>query len=91
LKSIFSLTTVGSIFAGLTLILCAVYVTKMYAMSMFGKGNSEFLAEVKDLSLETKLGLGVLAALVFIFGVYPQPLLSLSVETVTHILRVLVN
>ncbi|MDR3272714.1 MAG: NADH-quinone oxidoreductase subunit M, partial [Flavobacteriaceae bacterium] len=40
LKSIFSLTTVGSIFAGLTLILCAVYVTKMYAMSMFGKGNS---------------------------------------------------
>ncbi|PQL92508.1 complex I subunit 4 family protein [Apibacter adventoris] len=89
LKSIFTLSTWGVIFAGLTLILCAVYVTKTYGMSMFGPGNKEFLKTQKDISLQTQIGLGVLAFLVLIFGIFPQPLLNLSSETATHVLGLL--
>lgn len=89
LKSIYTLSTWGVIFAGLTLILCAVYVTKTYGMSMFGPGNKEFLKTQKDISLQTQIGLGVLAFLVLIFGIFPQPLLNLSSETATQVLGLL--
>lgn len=91
LKSIFTLSIWGAIIAGLTLILCAVYITKMYGMSMFGKGNQEFLEGQKDINLQTKLGLIVIAALIIVCGIYPQPLLSLSSETAQHIVSLLVK
>lgn len=62
LKAVFTLSTWGAIIAGLTLILCAVYITKMYGMSMFGEGNKEFLATQQDISIGNKIALGVLAA-----------------------------
>ncbi len=89
LKGIFTLSTWGAIMAGLTLILCAVYVTKMYGMAMFGTGNKEFLEKQHDISIEAKLGLGILSVLVLVFGIYPQPLINLSSETATQILTLL--
>ncbi|MDR1877345.1 MAG: NADH-quinone oxidoreductase subunit M [Flavobacteriaceae bacterium] len=89
LKSIFTLSTWVVIFAGLTLILSAVYTTKMYGMSMFGKGDKEFLEKQQDISIGTKTGLGILACLILVFGIYPQPLISLSSETATQILTLL--
>ncbi len=91
LKGIFTLSTWGAIIAGLTLILCAVYITKMYGMSMFGTGNKEFLEKQHDISIGTKMGLTVLAVLVLVFGVYPQPLLNLSSEAATQVLSLLVR
>ncbi|MDR2123202.1 MAG: NADH-quinone oxidoreductase subunit M [Flavobacteriaceae bacterium] len=91
LKSIFTISTLGTIFAGLTLILCAVYVTKMYGMSMFGRGNEEFLEKQQDISIEAKVGLGALVVLALVFGVYPQPLLNLSSESATQILTLLIK
>lgn len=89
LKSIFALSTWGAVIAGLTLILCAVYVTKMYGMSMFGAGNKEFLEKQNDICIGSKIGLGILAVLVLVFGIYPQPLLSLSSETAHQVLSLL--
>ena len=91
LKSIFTLSIWGAIIAGLTLILCAVYVTKMYGMSMFGKGNKEFLEGQKDICLQTKLGLIVITVLIIVCGIYPQPLLSLSSQTAQQVISLLVK
>jgi NADH-quinone oxidoreductase subunit M len=91
LKSIFTLSVWGAIIAGLTLILAAVYVTKMYGMSMFGKGNKEFLDGQKDICLQTKIGLIVITAIIIICGIYPQPLLSLSSETAQQVVSLLIK
>lgn len=91
LKSIFTLSTWGVVFAGLTLILCAVYITKTYGMSMLGEGNEVFLKTQKDISLQSKIGLAALALLILVFGIFPQPLLNLSSETATQVLGLLLR
>ncbi|MGM5631601.1 NADH-quinone oxidoreductase subunit M [Apibacter raozihei] len=91
LKGIFNLSIAGAVIAGLTLILCAVYTTKMYGMSMFGTGNEEFLSKQKDIALQPKIGLIVVAILILVMGVYPQPLLTLSTETATQVLSLLIK
>ncbi|TWP31367.1 NADH-quinone oxidoreductase subunit M [Apibacter muscae] len=88
LKAVFTLSTWATIFAGLTLILGAVYVTKMYGMAMFGQGNKEFLSNQKDISCADQLGLGILAVLVFVLGIFPQPLLNLVVSYTSQIAHI---
>ena len=51
----------------------------------YGETNATSAA-MQDISLGQKLVLGVLVVFIFVFGIYPQPLIDLTKETVAAIL-----
>ena len=90
LKSIFTKSAVWGILAGLTIILCAVYMLRMYQFSMFGKpANGIYL--FPDLNWNEKIVFAVLVVLVIAVGVFPQWILELSGPSIKKTLDVLAN
>ncbi len=63
--------------AGLTIILGAVYMFRMYQKSMLGELNS-LTEKMTDLKWNEKLVLFTIVFLIIIIGVYPQPILEVS-------------
>jgi NADH-quinone oxidoreductase subunit M len=72
-------------FAGLSIILAAVYTLNMVQKVFYGEGNSVTL-QMKDISLNQKMILAVLVVFIFLFGVYPQPIFDLTKDTVAALL-----
>jgi NADH-quinone oxidoreductase subunit M len=72
---------------GLSIILSAVYTLRMIQKVFYGTGNN-VTANVKDLDLLPKLGLGIIVVAIFIMGVYPKPVFALVSDTVTTILGI---
>ena len=68
LKSIFDYNTISGVFAGLTIIFCAVYMLRMYQFSMLGESN----VNLKEISTLKLLPLLILVALVIFIGICPQ-------------------
>jgi len=68
--------------AGIGIILAAVYTLNMIQKVFYGSTNSVTEA-VKEISWNEKFILGVIVCLVFIIGVYPQPVIDLTKEAVT--------
>lgn len=64
-------------FAGLTIILGAVYMLRSYQGTMLGETNS-LTANFTDLSLNEKAVLIPIVILIFVMGVYPQPILDIA-------------
>lgn len=87
LKSVFNYNTIAAVFAGLTIILCAVYVLRMYSKTMFGEGDAVKLAKFSDISMGDTIALGIIAALIIICGIYPQPILALTEKSVEFLLK----
>lgn len=77
IKSIFDYSTLMGIIAGITIILAAVYLLRLYAKSMFGEGNEEKLSRMKDLSNVEFSVLASLAVFVIIMGIFPQVVLDM--------------
>ncbi|MDX1903587.1 MAG: NADH-quinone oxidoreductase subunit M [Thermonemataceae bacterium] len=73
------------VFAGLTLILGAVYMLRMFQGAMFGEANPK-TANVKDLNWVEALTLIPLATMVFVLGIFPNLLLKLSDSTIKDLL-----
>ncbi len=71
--------------AGLSIILAAVYTLNMVQKVFYGEANS-ITGNMQDISTGQKFILAVLVVLIFIFGVYPQPVLDLTKDTVAVIL-----
>ena len=72
--------------AGLTIILGAVYMLRMYQKAMFGVTNV-LTTGFKDLdSTETSVLL-ILSVLVIGIGIYPQPILHISEAAITNLLE----
>jgi NADH-quinone oxidoreductase subunit M len=71
LKSIFDYDKVVAVFAGLTVILCAVYLLRLYGKAMFGAGDDKVLATLKDISAVEFTVLASLAVFVILLGVFP--------------------
>jgi NADH-quinone oxidoreductase subunit M len=67
--------------AGLTIILGAVYMLRVYQLTMFGETNST-TATFAPMTLTEKSVLIVIAALVVGLGFFPQPILDLSEQAV---------
>lgn len=76
-----------TVVAGLSIILAAIYTLNMIRKVFYGEPNS-ITAGVRDISLSSKLVLSVLVLLIFAFGVYPQPLINLTKESVTLITNI---
>lgn len=68
---------VFTIVAGSGIILSAVYMLGMIRSVFFGEGPSQPLPPVK-LSVQEQLVLLIIVGLIFVFGLYPQPLLDVT-------------
>jgi NADH-quinone oxidoreductase subunit M len=71
--------------AGMSIILAAVYMLGMIQKVFYGDTNS-ITGAVRDISWSEKLVLAVLVLVIFMMGVFPQPVIDISKETVTAIL-----
>ncbi len=73
-------------FAGLTVILGAVYMLRSYQAIMLGEAN-ELTKKFVSLSSHDKAVLIIISAAIIAFGVYPQPLTDLAEPAVKNLLR----
>lgn len=71
-------------FGGMTIIFGAVYLLRMYQKVMLGPQNEQTTA-FKSLNWSESVVLAVIAGLVILIGVYPQPLLNISENAVTEL------
>lgn len=75
---------VFAVIAGLSIILSAVYTLNMVQKVFFGNTNA-LTARGYALSMNEKLALSALVAIIIFFGVYPQPLIDLGSRTVNEL------
>lgn len=66
-----------TVLAGLGIILSAAYMLTMIQKVFYGTTNTVTEAAV-DIRLNERIALGVIVLLIFVFGVYPQPLIDLT-------------
>ncbi|MEO6254714.1 MAG: NADH-quinone oxidoreductase subunit M [Ferruginibacter sp.] len=71
--------------AGISIILAAVYTLNMVQKVFYGEANA-ITENIQEISFSQKFILAVLVVFIFLFGVYPQPLLDLTKETVLNII-----
>lgn len=70
-----------ALFAGLSIILAAVYTLNMIQKVFYGESNS-LTASMKDISLNEKLVLAIIVVLIFAVGIFPQPFFDLTKQSV---------
>jgi NADH-quinone oxidoreductase subunit M len=75
-----------TVFAGLSIILAAVYILNMIRKVFYGNTNS-LTAVVQDIRLNEKVALGIIVLLIFWMGVYPQALLNVTNDISNIILK----
>jgi len=68
-------------FAGISIILAAVYTLWMVQKVIYGEAGTA-VANIADMPLNTKLTLWILVILVLVFGVFPQPMINMANDTV---------
>jgi NADH-quinone oxidoreductase subunit M len=72
--------------AGITIILVAIYSLNMIRNVFYGNTN-ELTIAAHDIRPNEKFILVVIVLLIFVIGFFPQPLLNMTYETVTGILK----
>ncbi|MFC6268413.1 complex I subunit 4 family protein [Frigoriflavimonas asaccharolytica] len=85
LKAIFDFNVWAAVFSGITIILCAAYLLRMYGKTMFNTGDKELLANIGDLSNVEFSVLASLAVFVLMLGIFPQPILDMVHSPLTFI------
>lgn len=73
--------------AGLSIILSASYTLKMIQRVFYGEVNT-VTENMRDISAARSFGLVLIVAMIFIFGVYPQPMIELTKSAVSALLGV---
>ncbi|WP_185290409.1 NuoM family protein [Chryseobacterium lactis] len=91
LKSVYDFNGTAAVIAGLTVILCAVYLLRFYGKAMFGEGNAEVLSTAKDLSGVEFSVLASLAVFVILLGIFPQPVIDMVSSSVKFIYQSMVS
>lgn len=71
-------------FAGLGIILAAVYTLNMVQKVFYGEAN-QLTAGIRDISLNEKIILSAIVIVIFIVGIYPQPFFDLTKVAVSAI------
>lgn len=75
-----------ALFAALTLILSASYTLWLYKRVFFGPVSNEYVANFKDITWTEKINYILLAAGVFLVGLYPEPIIKVMRVTIGHLL-----
>ncbi|MDN3694829.1 NADH-quinone oxidoreductase subunit M [Chryseobacterium tructae] len=91
LKAVYDFNGTAAVIAGLTVILCAVYLLRFYGKAMFGEGNAEVLSTAKDLSGVEFSVLASLAVFVILLGIFPQPVIEMVSSSVKFIYTAMAN
>jgi NADH-quinone oxidoreductase subunit M len=86
LYGIYEYNTWLSVFAGLTVILGAVYMLRMYKNVMLGNTGPRVL-EFRDLYWNEKVALYSIVILIIVMGVYPNPVFELAEPVLQTILN----
>jgi NADH-quinone oxidoreductase subunit M len=76
--------------AGISIILAAVYTLNMVQKVFYGETNA-LTATMTDISRNEKIILGVIVVLIFVLGVFPQPILDLTKDTVGNTLATMLS
>lgn len=90
LSGIFRYNITLASLAGLSVIFGAVYMLRAYRIIMLGEQQSSS-ATFADLVWNEKAVLYTLVVLIFLFGVYPDPLIRLVGPSVEHLQEVITN
>lgn len=85
LNGVYQYNTWYAVFAGLTIILGAVYMLRMYQQVMLGEAKA-LTSGFADICGTEKVVLFTIVATVIIVGVYPQPFLQLSDAALSNLL-----
>ena len=88
LKAVFTHSVVWGALAGLTIILCAVYMLRMYQKSMLGKPEGDVYL-FADLTKSEWPAMIILTILVLSMGVYPQWVMDLTKESTQNIIKII--
>ncbi|MGX5686097.1 complex I subunit 4 family protein [Chryseobacterium cucumeris] len=91
LKSVYDFNGTAAVIAGLTVILCAVYLLRFYGKAMFGEGDEAVLSTAKDLSGVEFSVLASLAVFVILLGIFPQPVIDMVSSSVKFIYKSMVS
>ena len=86
LYGVYEYNTWLSVFAGLTIILGAVYMLRMYKKIMLGAVSAN-VPVFRDLYWSEFVALGIIVILVIVFGVYPQPIMEIAEPALQEILN----
>jgi len=86
LYGVYEYNTWLAVFAGLTIILGAVYMLRMYKKVMLGNPGPRVL-EFRDLHWNEMLALGIIVVLVIVMGVYPKPIFEIAEPVLQTILN----
>jgi NADH-quinone oxidoreductase subunit M len=76
-----------TVFAGISIILAAVYILNMIRKVFYGNTNN-LTAVVQDIRLNEKIALVIIVLLIFLAGVYPQVLLNITNDITNTILKI---
>lgn len=85
LNGVYAYSATTALFAGLTVILGAVYMLRSYKSIMLG-GKNVTEADFSPLAREEKIVLITIAAIIISTGIYVQPLLDITETSVKNIL-----
>lgn len=88
LKSVFGYHQVWGILGGITIILCAVYMLRMYQFSMFGEAKG---TSFPSLQWHEWIALTGIVLLILLFGLFPQKLMDISAPAVKNLLLLIQN
>ena len=86
LYGVFGYNTILSIIAGLTIILGAVYMLKMYQNTMLGETKT-LTSGFKDLAASELAVFVILIVAIFVCGVYPKPIMEIAQPALAEILK----
>jgi NADH-quinone oxidoreductase subunit M len=86
LNGLFQYHAAYAVFAGLTIILGAVYMLRSYQQVMLGEVNA-VTASFTDLTFNEKAVMVPMVILIVFFGVYPKPLLELAEPAVNALVH----
>lgn len=88
LNSVFYYSKIWGVISGLTIIFCAVYMLRVYQLTMFGEAKySE--NNISKLSWSEYFTLGIISVIVIITGVFPNLILNISEVSVNSILTII--
>lgn len=86
LYGVYEYNTILAAFAGLTIILGAVYMLRMFQNVMLGNAGESMIG-FKDLYWNEKLVLGIIVLLIIVMGIFPQPIIDIAQPVLNDILN----
>ena len=83
-SGLFSFNVWFTAIAGLSIILAALYMLHMVQKVFYGEVNL-VTAAVKEIAINEKIILAVIVVMIFVMGIFPQPVIDITKDSVTWI------